>query len=368
MTAKLSIFLPGQRARTVPLTGALTIGRGASSDLVLESASVSRGHALLRPLGRGNYFLLDLGSANGTFLNGRLVTAPVKLNDGDTIMIADCTLVFEGFTAQRAPTAPTMEYKDTMKTATISILVVDIRDFTHLSEALPAKELPAFIGGWFRDASAVIERHGGTIDKFIGDAVMAFWGAPLDDPEHARHAVAAALAMRARLPALHAEMASHGWPALAIHIGINTGQVVVGDMGSRHRRAYTVMGDAVNLAARLQALASRHALGLVLGDSTWRALALGSQAPLCLALGAMDVKGRDAPVLAWHPLIWPRDQPVPAAALVQDWDALRAAVSAGRHAEASALLQALQRYSVLQPLCRWQRALLQASGGAAQAA
>ena len=254
------------------------------------------------------------------------------------------------------------------RSAELTVLFADVQGFSAVAERMAPAELGAMMNLLFSHLTDVVLAHRGTLDKYIGDAVMAFWGAPLDDPEHARHAVAAALAMRARLPALHAEMASHGWPALAIHIGINTGQVVVGDMGSRHRRAYTVMGDAVNLAARLQALASRHALGLVLGDSTWRALALGSQAPLCLALGAMDVKGRDAPVLAWHPLIWPRDQPVPAAALVQDWDALRAAVSAGRHAEASALLQALQRYSVLQPLCRWQRALLQASGGAAQAA
>ena len=263
-----------------------------------------------------------------------------------------------------APTRYTMR----SRSAELTVLFADVQGFSALAERMAPAELGAMMNLLFSHLTDVVLAHRGTLDNYIDDAVMAFWGAPRDDPEHARHAVAAGLVMRARLPALHAEMARHGWPALDIHIGINTGQMVVGDMGSRHRRACTVMADAVNLAARLQALASRHALGLVLGNSSRRALALGNQAPLCVALGAMDVRGRDAPVPAWHALVWPRDQPVPAAALVQDWDALRAAVSAGRHAQATALLQALQHYAVLQPLCRWQRTLLQASGGAAQAA
>ena len=160
MPPELSIVVPGQEPRRVALQGPFTIGRGSASDLVVKDARASRGHALLRPLGRGNYFLLDLGSANGTFLNGRLVTAPVQLTDGDTIVIADCTLKFEA-PDQRPITAPlTADYDSTMETAVnvkteaISILVADIRNFTRLSETLPPKELPSFIGSWFRDASA----------------------------------------------------------------------------------------------------------------------------------------------------------------------------------------------------------------------
>ena len=259
----------------------------------------------------------------------------------------------------RAPSRYTMH----SRSAELTVLFADVQGFSALAERMPPAELGAMMNLLFSHLTDVVRAHRGTLDKYIGDAVMAFWGAPLDDPDHARHAVLAALAMRARLPALHAEMASHGWPALEIHIGINTGQMVVGDMGSRHRLAYTVMGDAVNLAARLQALASRHALGLVVGDSTRRALAQGAPQPLCLALGPMLVRGRDSPVLAWHPLVWPRDQPLSASALVLAWGALREAVSAGRHAQATALLQTLQPYTALQPLCQWQRSLLQAAGG-----
>ncbi len=258
----------------------------------------------------------------------------------------------------QAPSRYTMH----SRSAELTVLFADVQGFSALAERMPPAELGAMMNLLFSHLTDVVRAHRGTLDKYIGDAVMAFWGAPLDDPDHARHAVTAALAMRARLPALHAEMASHGWPALEIHIGINTGQMVVGDMGSRHRRAYTVMGDAVNLAARLQALASRHALGLVVGDTTQRALAQGAVLQPCLALGPMAVRGRDAPVLAWHPLVWPRGQAVSAAALAHTWDALREAVRAGRQAEANALLQTLQPYTALQPLCQWQRGLLQAGG------
>jgi adenylate cyclase len=185
---------------------------------------------------------------------------------------------------------------------------------------------------------------------------MAFWGAPLDDPDHARHAVQAALVMRQRLPMIHAELAAHGWPALQLNIGINTGTMVVGDMGSRHRRAYTVMGDAVNLAARLQAFSSRHGLGLVVGEAT-RA-ALGSRR--CLALGRVSVRGRHGDLQAWLPLPWHAGEHPGADRFTADWQAMRLAVEAGHFAEADRLLASMaaeqgEAFEGALPLCRWQR-------------
>jgi hypothetical protein len=100
----------------------------------------------------------------------------------------------------------------------------------------------------------VIRRHGGTLDKYIGDAIVAFWGAPIDYPQHARHAVMAGLEMQAELQTLINKFRDRNWPALQVGIGINTGPMTVGDMGSRIRLAYTVIGDAVNLGARLEGL------------------------------------------------------------------------------------------------------------------
>src|SRR5690606_16887938 len=108
------------------------------------------------------------------------------------------------------------------------------------------------------------------VDKYMGDAVMAFWGAPVSDPAHADHAVAAALAMQREVARLSASFVTRGLPPLAVGIGINTGVVRVGDMGSKLRRAYTVIGDAVNLASRLESLTRRYEVPIIVGETTAR--------------------------------------------------------------------------------------------------
>jgi len=244
------------------------------------------------------------------------------------------------------------------RSAELTVLFGDVADFSHHAEHMPPAALGAMMNLVFSHLTDVVRAHRGTLDKYIGDAVMAFWGAPLDDPAHARHAVDAALAMQQRLPAIHAELARHGWPPLTLNIGINTGTVVVGDMGSRHRRAYTVMGDAVNLAARLQSLSSQHRLGLVVGEATHAAL--GTR--LCLAMGRQPVRGREGLASIWQPLPWHVGELPQADAWVQDWQRMHMAAAAGRMADALALLAALDRQAMqaelapLLPLCRWRRA------------
>jgi len=245
-------------------------------------------------------------------------------------------------------------YSMRSRSAELTVLFADVSGFSGLAERMPPAELGAMMNLLFSHLTDVVRAHRGTLDKYIGDSVMAFWGAPLDDPAHARHAVAAALAMRERLPALHAALAAQGWPPLDLNIGVNTGAMVVGDMGSRHRRAYTVMGDAVNLAARLQSLCSHHHLGLLVGEATRQAL--GDR--LCLALGPVSVRGRDAPVSLWHPLPWRAGQHPPADRLAADWQRLREAADSGRVAEAEALLARLAGDAPVAALCRWQRGRL----------
>ena len=109
-----------------------------------------------------------------------------------------------------------------------------------------------YINEYLTEMSTIIRnRYRGTLDKYIGDAIMAFWGAPVEDPDHARNAVLAALEMQRECATLNAKL-PRGWPRLSIGVGVNTGNVRVGDMGSRVRRAYTAMGDAVNVASRLE--------------------------------------------------------------------------------------------------------------------
>ena len=248
-------------------------------------------------------------------------------------------------------------YSMRSRSTELTVLFADVHGFSGLAEHMPPAELGAMMNLIFSHLTDVIREHQGTLDKYIGDSVMAFWGAPLDAPDHARRAVDAALAMRERLPQLHAALATRGWPALDISIGINTGNMVVGDMGSRHRRAYTVMGDAVNQAARIQALCSQYGLGLVIGDATRQAV--GDM--LCLALGHIKVRGRDAPIRVWHPLRFQAGQSLHADMFSREWARMRQAVEGGRSDEALALLTALQANLALQPLCQWQRLQLRSS-------
>jgi adenylate cyclase len=151
----------------------------------------------------------------------------------------------------------------------LSVLFCDVRNFTALSEKLPPRELSAMLNAYLTTMTQIIHdnRHG-TIDKYVGDAIMAFWGAPEANPEHARGAVEAALAMQRRMPSLAQEFTSRGWPAFSIGIGINTGAMSIGDMGSKFRKAYTVLGDAVNLASRLEALTKEYGVGIIAGENT----------------------------------------------------------------------------------------------------
>ncbi|HEY9199353.1 MAG TPA: adenylate/guanylate cyclase domain-containing protein [Gammaproteobacteria bacterium] len=180
----------------------------------------------------------------------------------------------------------------------LSVLFADIRSFTTISEALSAADLKSLLNRFFTPMTRVIFDRRGTIDKYVGDMIMAFWGAPLRDAEHAEHAVAAALDMLRALTELRAEFAREGLPEIAIGIGINSGLMNVGDMGSHYRRAYTVIGDAVNLASRLEGLTKYYGVDLVVGPRT-RELAPGF---VYRRLDRVRVKGKREAVEVFAPL------------------------------------------------------------------
>ncbi len=174
----------------------------------------------------------------------------------------------------------------------LTVLFSDIVGFTSISEALNPKDLSAFINEYLTSMSLAIREHRGTLDKYIGDAIMAFWGAPVDDAEHARQGALAALAMQARLLEINVTIVSRGWPPIRIGIGVNSGTMSVGDMGSKVRRAYTVMGDAVNLASRLEGLTREYGVGIIVGQGTRDLVGDG----VFRELDKVKVKGKDEPV------------------------------------------------------------------------
>jgi len=191
------------------------------------------------------------------------------------------------------------KYNMEPRSAELTILFADVRGFTGISEALKPDELREYINEYLTDMSTIIRsRYRGTLDKYIGDAVMAFWGAPVEDPQHARNAVLAALDMQKDCEVLNAKFAARGWPALKIGIGINSGTVRVGDMGSRVRRAYTAMGDAVNVASRVEGRTKSYAVGVLAGEATRERVA----DVVFREVDRIKVMGKDEAVTVYEPL------------------------------------------------------------------
>ena len=157
----------------------------------------------------------------------------------------------------------------------LTVLFSDIRGFSAFSERMHPEELASFLGEYLTPMTELVLDSGGTLDKYIGDAVMAMWAAPLDVPDHAARACEVALRMQEALIGLNARWKLEGKPAVAIGIGLNTGAMAVGNMGTAARFDYTVLGDQVNLGARLEALTKEYGVAILVGEGTMRAAGAG---------------------------------------------------------------------------------------------
>ena len=180
----------------------------------------------------------------------------------------------------------------------LSVLFSDIRGFTTISETLSATDLKTFLNDFFTPITGIIFDNHGTIDKYVGDMVMAFWGAPLDDADHRQHALNAALLMLEKTEQLKAQFVARGLPEVSIGVGINSGFMNVGDMGSTYRRAYTVLGDAVNLASRLESITKFYGVKLLIGEETYDHV----EGFLCRLIDKVQVKGKEQPIRIYEPL------------------------------------------------------------------
>jgi adenylate cyclase len=181
----------------------------------------------------------------------------------------------------------------------MTVLFSDVRGFTTISEGLEPKDLSSLMNEFLTPLTEVIYSHRGTIDKYMGDAIMAFWGAPLPAQDHARQGIKSALEMHRKLAELQPRFRDRKWPEIRIGVGLNTGRMSVGNMGSKVRLAYTVMGDAVNLASRLESLTKEYGAAIIVGEST---RSLTAQDFVYRELDRVRVKGKLEPVAIYEPV------------------------------------------------------------------
>ncbi|MDH5790472.1 MAG: adenylate/guanylate cyclase domain-containing protein, partial [Nitrospinota bacterium] len=180
----------------------------------------------------------------------------------------------------------------------MSVLFSDVRGFTTISEGMEPKELTEFINGFLTPITRIIHDQRGTIDKYMGDAVMAFWGAPLDDQKHALHALNAAMLMIEGMEKLQSEFTAKGWPEIKIGVGVNSGPMNVGNKGSEFRVDYTILGDAVNLGSRLESLTKVYGVDIIVGEATKYEVPEYEYREL----DRVRVKGKDKPIIIYEPL------------------------------------------------------------------
>jgi adenylate cyclase len=220
----------------------------------------------------------------------------------------------------------------------LTVLFSDLRNFTTHAHALPPETLVALLNDHMSEMTAIVFRHDGVLAHYAGDGLEAFWNAPISQPDHARRACEAALEMVAALGRLRLAFAEHGWKGLDMGVGINTGTMIVGNLGSRDRLAYTAVGDPVNVASRLEGLSKEYGVHVVIGEATRQA---AGDAFEYRFLDLVAVKGRAEPVRVYELLGRAADIPPERRELLARYDRGVALYHARRWEEAMALFDEL---------------------------
>lgn len=292
-----------------PLDDAWTwkLGRSESNAIVLRGDAASRRHAIIQRAEMGELYLLDLGSRNGTFVNGQRVSTPVVLKDNDEIVIGDYHIIFRNPTvASLLGEAPEEPGPSDLSSATravfserlVSVLVIDIRGFTQLTQHIDQSVLCKFIRRWFADASQIVRDRGCWATKFIGDAVMAVW---LHETGHELHEILSALTAViefAESSALLGPKYGLSEP-LAFGAGLNSGVASAGNAGTASQSDFTAFGDAVNAAFRIEACTRQIGCDVAIGEGTVGLLGGISLVKPYLNDHVVQLKGYDQPANVW---------------------------------------------------------------------
>jgi adenylate cyclase len=292
--------------RFFPLVGRnyWTIGRSKDNDIVIKDHCISRNHAILQATETGDFYLIDLGSRNGTFVNGRRVAIPVTIHGKDKITFGKTPVEFYRPTPTQSRVGVQDIERDTQTSALherrlTSVMVVDMRNFTALTRQLDENVLSSLIGNWFRHAGNIIRSSGSWVDKYIGDAIMAIWfhgQAEVNQEDilqifgavHQLYNMTRALSEHYPLP----------FP-LRIGAGINTGYAMVGNTGSGEHPDYTAIGDTVNAAFRLESATKEIGMDLAIGATTYSYLIGLTQLHDVFHQHTVTLKGYDDTAIAY---------------------------------------------------------------------
>jgi adenylate cyclase len=236
-------WLEAADGRRHPIKGSCSLGRAGVNTIVLDSAKVSRRHALIHLQNIGELWLIDFGSSNGTFLNKRRIHHPIRLSDGDQITIGDQIFTF------REPIAVSEQYKTDVMQRTLReiesvpcwLLVADIRSFTPLSRHVQSQDLDVLLGRWIFSCNEIIENRHGMINKYLGDGFLAYWPDAATSPEEIAAVIFA-----------FKELQRKQWPEF--RFVVHFGAVAIGGVASMGEES--LMGGEVNLIFRLEKLAS----------------------------------------------------------------------------------------------------------------
>ena len=301
----------GMRPFALINSASWTFGRSSDNDVQLEDRCASRNHAMIQMLGKGSYYLIDLGSRNGSFVNGRRVTTPVSLKNSDHITLGDSNMVFHcpdlTKTATEGDTETGTDNTDTdtvmlHRRRLITVVVLDIRNFTKLTQMLDEQILSELIGTWFARAGKVITKHGSWVDKYIGDAVMAVWihnTDPKVDKISSQEMLKAYRALYEIYQISNELNQQFQLPfPLRVGAGMNTGFAMVGQMGTSQHPDYTALGDTVNAAFRLESATKEIGMDVAIGEQTY------GQTPYAAVLlpfrqYQVKLKGYDGPTVTY---------------------------------------------------------------------
>lgn len=303
MAPKVTILVPQESMGQLPLEDSLTIGRLETNKISFpKDLLISRQHAIIRKQGEHECILMDLGSSNGTYLNSKLLVSPTPLRHGDEIVVGGSLIRFEfpeQESVERSSAAMLSDLSSRtlvgIRLRTVTILVCDIRSFSRMSELLNPAHLAKLLGQWFREVAVIVERSGGVVDKYIGDAFMAYWAVDDKNPS-----IAPIAALRA----------AHEFLALAqsfvlppevnfsfrVGIGMSQGLVASSNLGGSSQRDSSIMGDSVNIAFRLETVTKEVGYPIVVCREVFNAAGgFVHYNPL----GAIALKGKEETVEAF---------------------------------------------------------------------